>query len=57
MNAYAESIILGIMAGFLARLFMLRTDYRNYPSYPHGYIIHLSLGAIAAALADRKSVV
>ncbi len=52
MNAYAESIILGIMAGFLARLFMLRTDYRNYPSYPHGYIIHLSLGAIAAALAS-----
>lgn len=30
---------------------MLRTDYRNYPSYPHGYIIHLSLGAIAASLA------
>lgn len=38
-------------AGFLARLYMLRTDYRNYPSYPHGYIIHLSLGAIAASLA------
>lgn len=42
---------MGMAAGFLARLYMLRTDYRNYPSYPHGYIIHLSLGAIAASLA------
>ena len=42
---------MGMTAGFLARLYMLRTDYRNYPSYPHGYIIHLSLGAIAASLA------
>ena len=31
---------MGMTAGFLARLYMLRTDYRNYPSYPHGYIIH-----------------
>ena len=42
---------MGMTAGVLARLYMLRTDYRNYPSYPHGYIIHLSLGAIAASLA------
>lgn len=46
-----EAILLGLIAGFVARLYMLRTDYRNYPSYPHGYIIHLSLGAIAAGLA------
>lgn len=52
MEQYAEAIILGMTAGFLARLYMLRTDYRNYPSYPHGYIIHLSLGAIAAVLAS-----
>ncbi len=51
MGSYTEAIILGTAAGFLARLYMLRTDYRNYPSYPHGYIIHLSLGAIAASLA------
>ena len=43
MNTYTEAVILGMIAGFLARLYMLRTDYRNYPSYPHGYIIHLSL--------------
>ncbi|MFR6291074.1 MAG: YIEGIA family protein [Peptococcaceae bacterium] len=51
MGLYTEAILLGMTAGFLARLYMLRTDYRNYPSYPHGYIIHLSLGAIAASLA------
>ena len=27
-----------------ARLLMLRTDYRQYPTYPHGRIIHISLG-------------
>jgi hypothetical protein len=27
---------------------MLRTDYRQYPSYPHGYASHLALGVIAA---------
>ena len=52
MTTYTEAVILGMVAGFLARLYMLRTDYRNYPSYPHGYIIHLSLGAIAASLAS-----
>ncbi|HCJ11119.1 MAG TPA: hypothetical protein DHW14_08175, partial [Clostridiales bacterium] len=34
--------------GSLARLAMLRTDYRQYPSYPHGYASHLALGVIAA---------
>ena len=51
MGDYTAEILLGLASGFIARLYMLRTDYRNYPSYPHGYIIHLSLGAIAAALA------
>lgn len=51
MTSHTEAILLGMAAGILARFCMLRTDYRNYPSYPHGYIIHLSLGAVAAALA------
>lgn len=51
MTSYTLQILWGMASGFIARLYMLRTDYRNYPSYPHGYIIHLSLGAIAAALA------
>ena len=49
---YLLAILLGLFSGVAARLCMLRSDYRNYPSYPHGYIIHLSLGAIAAVLAS-----
>lgn len=29
---------------------MLRSDYRQYPTYPHGKLIHLALGFIAAGL-------
>lgn len=44
------AIIIGILFGIISRVFMLKTDYRQYPTYPHGKIIHLSLGAIAAGL-------
>ncbi|RAL21052.1 YIEGIA family protein [Thermoflavimicrobium daqui] len=50
LGHYTEAIIIGILFGLIARIWMLRTDYRQYPTYPHGYIIHLSLGLIAAAL-------
>ncbi|MBX0356206.1 YIEGIA family protein [Halobacillus sp. Nhm2S1] len=50
MNEYTYPIILGILVGTALRVFMLRTDYRQYPTYLHGKIIHLSLGFIAAAL-------
>lgn len=43
-------ILIGVVFGTVARLLMLRTDYRQYPTYPHGRIIHISLGVIAAAL-------
>ncbi len=36
--------------GTVARGIMLRSDYRQYPSYPHGYAIHLTLGFIASSL-------
>jgi len=52
MEKYSQIIILGIAIGTLARIFMLRNDYRSYPSYPHGYVTHISLGVIAAALAS-----
>jgi hypothetical protein len=42
--------MVGVVFGLTARILMLRTDYRQYPTYPHGRIIHISLGAIAAAL-------
>lgn len=50
MNEYMIPIVFGVMLGTIARIIMLRTDYRQYPSYLHGKIIHLSLGFIAASL-------
>ena len=50
MNEYIFPIVFGIIAGTIARIVMLRTDYRQYPTYLHGRVIHLSLGFIAASL-------
>lgn len=49
-NEHLVGVLLGIVFGVIARLLMLKTDYRQYPTYPHGRIIHISLGVIAAAL-------
>ncbi|WP_028610512.1 YIEGIA family protein [Paenibacillus harenae] len=49
-NKHLVGVLLGIVLGIISRLLMLRTDYRQYPTYPHGRIIHISLGVIAAAL-------
>lgn len=43
-------VVMGTAFGLSARLLMLRSDYRQYPAYPHGRIIHISLGLIAGAL-------
>lgn len=43
-------ILLGSFAGTLNRMLLIKIDYRQYPGYPHGYLTHLTLGAIAAAL-------
>ncbi|MFG6114509.1 YIEGIA family protein [Halobacillus sp. MO56] len=50
MNEYTYPILFGIIVGTGLRLMMLRTDYRQYPTYLHGKIIHISLGFIAASL-------
>ncbi|GAB6157000.1 YIEGIA family protein [Desulfotomaculum varum] len=50
METYLVVVVNGIMAGFLTRVVLLRVDYRQYPGYPHGFVTHLSLGFIAAAL-------
>ncbi|MCM3738848.1 YIEGIA family protein [Oceanobacillus luteolus] len=50
MNEYTYAIVFGIAVGTLSRILMLKTDYRQYPTYLHGKIIHVSLGFIAAAL-------
>lgn len=44
------SILIGVIFGIMARVLMLKTDYRQYPTYPHGKIIHVALGVIAAGL-------
>lgn len=53
---HAAAIGFGLMVGVLARTAMLRSDYRQYPSYPHGYTTHLFLGAIAS-LAGPVAIV
>ncbi|NLC07184.1 MAG: hypothetical protein GX755_04345 [Syntrophomonadaceae bacterium] len=50
MEQYQASILVGVTVGFLARLYLLKVDYRQYPSYPHGYVTHISFGFIAAAI-------
>ncbi|MCK8826545.1 YIEGIA family protein [Natroniella acetigena] len=50
MDGYEQMILLGIGLGTLVRMIELRIDYRQYPGYPHGYVVHSTLGFIAAAL-------
>lgn len=50
MPEYLIVIAAGVLAGTLSRIILLRSDYRQYPGYPHGYMSHLLLGFIASAL-------
>jgi uncharacterized membrane protein YbaN (DUF454 family) len=50
MNEYTLPVLFGVIIGVLTRLQMLRTDYRQYPTYLHGKVIHIALGFIAAGL-------
>lgn len=52
MEKYGMTIGLGILLGTLGRAYMLRSDYRQYPGYPHGFVTHIGLGFIAAALGS-----
>lgn len=47
---YTMMILVGTVLGIVTRVYMLRTDYRQYPTYPHGRVIHLALGVIASGL-------
>ncbi|HHX23442.1 MAG TPA: hypothetical protein GX723_05455 [Thermoanaerobacterales bacterium] len=44
------TISTSVALGTLARIYMLRIDYRQYPSYPQGYLVHVSLGLVASLL-------
>lgn len=50
MIEYGGLISTSIIVGTLARAFMLKIDYRQFPSFPHSYIIHLTMAVIASAL-------
>lgn len=50
MSEYVYPVLFGMACGVLDRILMLRTDYRQYPTYLHGKIIHIALGFIASAL-------
>jgi hypothetical protein len=50
MEKYGEMVLAGVVMGGIGRFALLRVDYRQYPSYPRGYVTHMVLGAIAAAL-------
>ena len=43
-------IVTAIIIGTLARVLTIKEAYRQYPSYPNGYLIHLITGFVAAAL-------
>ncbi|MBS4196926.1 YIEGIA family protein [Lederbergia citri] len=45
---YLLSVVIGVAFGTISRFVLLRTDFRQYPTYPQGRMIHLSFGFIAA---------
>lgn len=48
MDQYLIPVVVGTLVGVVARMILLRTDFRQYPTYPTGRIIHVSAGFIAA---------
>lgn len=50
LSEYLAAVTAGLAVGTVARAALLRSDYRQYPAYPHGYVNHLTMGLIAAAL-------
>ena len=43
-------IVTATIVGTISRIITLKEDYRQYPSYPNGYLINLIAGFVAAAL-------
>ena len=52
MFDYGYIIVPSILIGIIARVSMLRIDYRQYPSYPQGAFSHFTLGIVAASLGS-----
>lgn len=49
-NEHIIMIITSVIVGTLARVFTIKEDYHQYPSYPNGYLNHLISGFISAAV-------
>jgi len=47
-----QYILVGTIVGFISRWWLLRGDIRQYPTFPNGYLIHLTTGFIAAAMGS-----
>ena len=43
-------IVVAMIMGTIARVYMMKVDYRQYPTYPQAYLSHFTLGIIAAGL-------
>lgn len=49
---YLVLILVPILCGTIARYLTLIVDYRQYPSYPNGYLIHLVTGFISSGIGS-----
>lgn len=47
---YLILIVTATIIGTVARILTIKEDFRQYPSYPNGYMLHLVTGFVAAAL-------
>lgn len=47
---YIVLILIPVLCGTIARYLTLIIDYRQYPSYPNGYLIHLVTGFISSGI-------
>lgn len=52
MSEFLYKFLISLSVGTLSRVYLMRVDYRQYPSYPRGIIMHLTFGIIAAALGS-----
>lgn len=43
-------LITAVIVGTLSRILTIKLDYRQYPNYPNGYLIHAVTGGLAASI-------
>lgn len=50
------AILIGVLMGLVSRVVFMRTGPNNFPTWPHGTIIHLFLGFVASVLGALSVV-